>query len=1034
MSQDPASFDGIFPSGFSGANGPSPNASTPDGGEESGTDIDTLLQAVDELPYGSQGLAVLDDALRVARDNGLEEDEYRIRMRLVAFAEMGGDVDGVLSNFTWCVSHNEADPVRFPTQTDHCDLLWYYKWIPGTLATNPEFSRIDVLDALANMEQRYRRDGIGMSAVYQARFAEASQAGFDQEAEHWRELLATTERDDYSHCEACTRAELVSYYLGLGDDERALQYFDEIVEGQLTCGEEPESVMAHVMLPLLRAGRTDDAVQAHRLSYRLARENPTLTSVLMQHAEFAAVTGNHARALTLVERHLPWLAHDTLNESAHFAILTPLAVTCQILADAGHGELPVRGSGDADVRIVLDVSAEPGGEKIPGGEAVAGTADPARPGAAAEAADTEHGRAPEPLTVAELAAASWAVGRRIGQAFDRRNDTDRYARRLAEAREDARLSYDVPLGSPEQFPATPAAQPAAADVDGWIDRATWGLVAGDPQRVRDAVAKGLAANPTPRQALLLWGAMADLAADVAHAAQDEEDSDEGSHPDQQLDADLANALAQRAQLYRDLGLDEEADFELADGRLMYDYLDDDDAQHTADLLATVESPEVRARLMYVVANFARARGNREAAGEGFAKAAQQAQLAGDHHTYVRSLIGQCWTAEIDAEDPEPARELFAAARAAGPRANQEYDLAYLAALDALLVDRDPQAALQHARRAADLALANRAPGPMHQVTAFRADLLVNLERFREAATAQHVYLQLLDDLGSGIDLEAVVAETRALLLADQPEEALEAIDAVARLLDENPDAAGPGERAVAQYWRGMAAEAVGAFQLAFAYWLSALEIGESAWEAMPGHPDAQRAALHGSLAVRKLTTLAARAEEPDDVRNLGRRALALAAALEPYDATFVPITQQDVGRAFVEIGDAEPGLELLQAAEEGHQQLDATWFAADARDVHGRALAALDRPDEAIPMLLSAADGYRGAEDSTNAALSEFAAAVILRAHDKQEEAAVLLDGALEAVAAEPSEARTAIATIYAELLAEQGKPAEAQRVRGYIE
>lgn len=136
----------------------------------------------------------------------------------------------------------------------------------------------------------------------------------------------------------------------------------------------------------------DQARAAHLRSYRLAKDNPANLAIIADNVVFCAVTGNEARALALVEKHLPWLVHDGLDAAAHETALASFAVGLDAVAAAGHPDTPVRGS-DAEELVTLFDSHE---------------------GAWAASA---------------LASRAWALADTIAAAFDVRNGTD--AHRLA---------------------------------------------------------------------------------------------------------------------------------------------------------------------------------------------------------------------------------------------------------------------------------------------------------------------------------------------------------------------------------------------------------------------------------------------------------------------------------------------------------------------------------------------------------------------------------------------------------------------------
>ncbi len=317
------------------------------------SEIEHLLDTADHLPWGPEERELVARAVELARASGDETLEYRARMRQTASANMGGDTELTLASFAWCLAHHDADPARFPAEIDGNDLMWHFKWMAGNLRCSPAFDESQIDAVLDDMEEHYRRAGLGMSGVHMARFESAWSRGRLADAERERELLEATPRDSHSHCDACVRSQLAGFFLETGREDDAIRLVDEMVANDYACAEEPEHALARVMLPLARAGREDDARAAHLRSYRLARSEPDHLSIIALHLEFLAVTGNEARALALVERHIGWLAHDGLNDDAHCAALAAIAVALDAVTDAGHGDAIVRGADDAPLERFL---------------------------------------------------------------------------------------------------------------------------------------------------------------------------------------------------------------------------------------------------------------------------------------------------------------------------------------------------------------------------------------------------------------------------------------------------------------------------------------------------------------------------------------------------------------------------------------------------------------------------------------------------------------------------------------------------------
>ncbi|WEK60644.1 MAG: hypothetical protein P0Y60_15275 [Candidatus Microbacterium colombiense] len=425
-----------------------------------------LIEEIDRTPWGPAEQALVSEAVALAQEIGDERLEYDARMRQTASANMNGATDVMLNSFAWCLAHHDADPQRFPSDLDNggADLMWQFKWMASSLRSSPAFSQEQIVAVLDDMESHYRAAGLGMSGVLTARFEDAWDAGRMADAEALRVQLEATPRDEHSHCDACGRSQFAGFFAETERDDDAIRLVEEMIEGGFSCGEEPEHALSRVLVPYLRAGRGDEAKTAHLRSYRLAKDNPDNLRIVANNVIFTALTGNEARALALIERHISWLAHDGLNVDAHFAALSAFAFALDRVAAAGHGGTPVRGADS------------PALEQFFGPHDGAWSAE-------------------------ELAASAWSAAERIGGEFDQRDGTDGHAQNLARLRALAAEHYDVPIRS-DVFAVPPQAV-TPLDADAWFDRAMDLAQFGAEHETLDALPRALAVTDPAKRAQLL---------------------------------------------------------------------------------------------------------------------------------------------------------------------------------------------------------------------------------------------------------------------------------------------------------------------------------------------------------------------------------------------------------------------------------------------------------------------------------------------------------------------------------------------------
>lgn len=511
--------------------------------------VDLIVEATDTM-WGPELAAILERALALAVEQGDESGEYRVRLLMGNNAQMSGDTDALLTNFAWCLAKHDQDPVRFPNEPDEdSDLMWQFKWMVGVLGADPRFSTEQISAVLEDMGEHYRRANLGLSGVAMARFEAAFHNGHLDQAREAYGTLVSTDRDDYSHCDACVRSVAMDYHFSTGDHAKGLAEFTEIMDGEFTCGEEPEHAMSLALLPLLRSGDTDGLASLHRRSYREARSNADNLGIIANHLAFCAVTGNEARGVALAERHLAWLAHDPLSHRKHLNFLSALALLLEQVVAAGHGDVPIRGSDSTLLNPFL-------------------------------------GQRSGVLSAGELAPLCWAAAQTLAAEFDARNGNNWHARRVAERHAMVAESHPLDLGT-ETFasPAPPAAQePRSAEQ--WRERAVDLASTGQFDAALAACAAGVRATSEPRLLASLQGAAVGI---YSHL------------PGEQNLTLLREAVALRAAALRDAGDEQLAGLAERTAELLAGPDGDDSAREKLvaidqELPALAEHPEARCDL------------------------------------------------------------------------------------------------------------------------------------------------------------------------------------------------------------------------------------------------------------------------------------------------------------------------------------------------------------------------------------------------------------------------------------------------------
>jgi hypothetical protein len=261
--------------------------------------VELFLQAY-KLRDGDAKIALLEEAVRLADICGDFALRYDAREHLIQTATFGGAPEKALVAFSWSLAQYD----RRPEDVSEWDILWKYKWILDSIANFPQIGKAQILAMLDDMAARYQRAGYSLRPNYLMRSRLYKFWDEDEAARYFHKGRATP-RDRMSDCAACELNDVVNFAIRELDDADAVEQAAPIIEGRMHCASIPRSTFAHLLLPLVRLGRLDEAVSLHLQGYRLVALSPKgALSNAAEHLEFLVVTENFDRAVGIFEKHL----------------------------------------------------------------------------------------------------------------------------------------------------------------------------------------------------------------------------------------------------------------------------------------------------------------------------------------------------------------------------------------------------------------------------------------------------------------------------------------------------------------------------------------------------------------------------------------------------------------------------------------------------------------------------------------------------------------------------------------------------------
>ncbi|MFE5523547.1 tetratricopeptide repeat protein [Streptomyces virginiae] len=244
----------------------------------------------------------------------------------------------ILVPFARLLQEYDKDPGAFSHWDAH-SLFWQFKWVATAISDSPGIPLESATGWLDEMERRYRIAGYSERPVREAEMWLADAIGEDERAERSFRRWLAAERDDMSDCRACELNGQGQYAVLHGNDAEALELWKPVLDGDLTCAEEPHRLLATSLLPLLRLGRADEARSHHLRGYRMARGNESLLPSIGKHIEFCALTGNESRGLEILAEHATHVA-PLANLDDRLSFHGGILVLLRRLRELGHGRTP----------------------------------------------------------------------------------------------------------------------------------------------------------------------------------------------------------------------------------------------------------------------------------------------------------------------------------------------------------------------------------------------------------------------------------------------------------------------------------------------------------------------------------------------------------------------------------------------------------------------------------------------------------------------------------------------------------------------
>ncbi|GIE32117.1 hypothetical protein Ait01nite_051620 [Actinoplanes italicus] len=305
-----------------------------------------LLSEAREMPYGTAQIAMFDELIRHVDTTDDQALKFYARLFATTAYIYGGEPVRAFPSFSWCVADFDRNPSPYHEGGTH-NLLWLFKNMVHSMTRFPELPLERTYAVLDDMERRYRESGHGLQPVYKHRYLVASHVGLTEEADEWFRKWQAAPRNRLSDCAGCDPTTLVSHLADEGRFEEAAELAAPVLAGDLSCSEQPQSILSELMEVYLKTGRPSEAADAHRRSYLVERNNLADLWGIGDHITFCSRTGNEHRGLEILQRHIDWLDRAP-SPAAAMNFAASAVQLLRRLEKIGHGHATVRRAGRPD--------------------------------------------------------------------------------------------------------------------------------------------------------------------------------------------------------------------------------------------------------------------------------------------------------------------------------------------------------------------------------------------------------------------------------------------------------------------------------------------------------------------------------------------------------------------------------------------------------------------------------------------------------------------------------------------------------------
>ncbi|PZD97382.1 hypothetical protein DNH61_03275 [Paenibacillus sambharensis] len=272
------------------------------------------------MPSGNQKLRVLEESIRLADEYMSKQQAYDARMDYTDEALMCGCGERMFISFGWCLSEFERNPGDYSSH----HILWHYKWILNQVWRFTDFPLELINRMFEDFKTKCLKYDYHLGPYYKNLRAFAMARGDVSAAAEAYLEWKRARRDALSDCQACDHDALGQHHYQLGHYKRGLQKVKQIFDGKISCRSVPKNTYSNALLPLLEAGRAEQAAAISRKGLRLLAEGRGDLDYYADYLRYYAIV-DLPKAKRIVERLTPY-ALQTREDWTRFKFLLAVRI------------------------------------------------------------------------------------------------------------------------------------------------------------------------------------------------------------------------------------------------------------------------------------------------------------------------------------------------------------------------------------------------------------------------------------------------------------------------------------------------------------------------------------------------------------------------------------------------------------------------------------------------------------------------------------------------------------------------------------